>query len=313
MVAWFAAASQPVPQAAQALRGYAPGDDMRARHNQFLNRQDLINRQQHAHNQGGGAPLAQVDFRSLNGQNENMRPRDRKPKGILRGNAPKRPLENNVGLLGGRALGSSDPMTPAGAPAPAPAPTSAPGRAERAAADLARAAGTQIPPDAPPAPPSFSYNDLVGKIKKAEPVGPSRPRVRSPRRGDMRPLEVQRREEAKSRKGGGILFPGGDGREEAMARRSKTIPKEEPKKKRVPEYYIGEQGVKRKRESGRFDLEERGRRGMPNPAPGNYQKRMGEKRKATGPPDPENPQARRKPPPKPEGRLERKCNTKKRK
>ena len=143
-------------------------------------------------------------------------------------------------------------------------------------------------------------------------MGPSRPRERSPRRGDMRPLEVQRREEAKHRRGGGILFLGGDGREEAMARRSKTIPKEEPTKGKAPEYYIGEQGVKRKRESGKFDLEERGRRARPNPAPGN-QKRTGQKRKAMGPPDPENPQARRKPPPKPEGRLDRKGNTKTRK
>ena len=119
----------------------------------------------------------------------------------------------------------------------------------------------------------------------------------------MRPLEVQRREEAQARRGGGVLFPGGDGREEAMAMRSKTIPKEEPKKGKTPEYYIGEQGVKRKRVSGRFDMEERGRRGMPNPAPGNNQKRTGQKRIARGPPDPENPQARRKPPPKPEGRL----------
>ena len=143
-------------------------------------------------------------------------------------------------------------------------------------------------------------------------MGPSRPRERSPRRGDMRPLEVQRREEAKNRRGGSILFPGGDGREEAMARRSKTIPKEEPKKMRVPECYIGEQGVKRKRESGIFDQDERERRARPNPARGN-QKLTGYKRKATGPPDPENPQARRKPPPKPEGRLDRKGNTKKRK
>ena len=140
----------------------------------------------------------------------------------------------------------------------------------------------------------------MGKIKKAEPVGPSRPRKRSPRRGDMRPLEVQRREEAKKKRGGGILFPGGDGREEALARRSKTLPKEDPKT-----YYIGEQGVKRKRVSGRFDMEERGRRGMPNPAPANNQKRTGQKRNAKGPPDPENPQARRKPPPKPDGRLTR--------
>ncbi len=111
-------APQPVPIAAQALRGVAQGDDsMRARHHQFLNRQELINRQQQAHNQGGGAPPAQVDFRSLNGQNENMRPRDRKPKGVIRGNV-KQPRESNVGLLGGRASGSRDPMTPAGAPAP---------------------------------------------------------------------------------------------------------------------------------------------------------------------------------------------------
>ena len=120
-------APQPVPIAAQALRGLAPGDDsMRARHAQFLNRQELINRQQQAHNQGGGAPPAQVDFRSLNGQNEDMRPRDCKPKGVIRGNV-KQPRESNVGLLGGRASGSRDPMTPAGAPAPAPAPAAAPG------------------------------------------------------------------------------------------------------------------------------------------------------------------------------------------
>ena len=116
---------------------------------------------------------------------------------------------------------------------------------------------------------------------------------------------MQRREAAKIRRGGGVLFPGGDGREEAMARRSKTIPREEPKKGKAPEDYIGEQGVKRKRVSGRKDLEERGRRGMPNPAPGNSQKRTGQKRRATGPPDPENPQARRKPPPKPDGHLNR--------
>ena len=90
----------------------------------------------------------------------------------------------------------------------------------------------------------------------------------------MRPLEVQRREEAKNRRGSGVLFPGG--------------------------------------ESGIFDQDERERRARPNPARGN-QKLTGYKRKATGPPDPENPQARRKPPPKPEGRLDRKGNTKKKK
>ena len=102
-------APQPVPIASQALRGLAPGDDsMRARHHQFLNRQELINRQQAAHNQGGGAPPAQVDFRSLNGQNESMRPRDRKPKGIIKGVA-KQPREINVGVLGGRASGAAIP------------------------------------------------------------------------------------------------------------------------------------------------------------------------------------------------------------
>ena len=122
---------------------------------------------------------------------------------------------------------------------------------------------------------------------------------------------MQRREEAKNRRGGGILFPGGDGREEAMARRSKTI--EEPKKRRVPEYYIGDQGEKRKREATSLRRED-GPRPRPNPARSN-QKLLGSKRKATGPPDPENPQARRKPPPKPKGRLksDRKGNTKKKK
>ena len=96
-----------------------------------------------------------------------------------------------------------------------------------------------------------------------------------------------------------------------MARRSKTIPKEEPTKKRVQEHYIGKQGVKRKREATSLRREE-GPRPRPNPARGN-QELIGGKRKATGPPDPENPQVRRKPPPKPEGRLKsnRKGNIKK--
>ncbi len=119
----------------------------------------------------------------------------------------------------------------------------------------------------------------------------------------MRPLEVQRREEAKNRRGGGVIFQGGDGREEAMARRSKTIPKEEPKRK-AQEYYIGEQGVKRKKEATSLRGEE-GRRPRPNPARGN-QKLIGGKRKAIGPPDADYPQARRRPPPKPEGRLKAK-------
>ncbi len=61
--------------------------------------------------------------------------------------------------------------------------------------------------------------------------------------------------------------------------------------------------MKRKRVSNRFDMEESGRRGMPNPAPGNNAKRTGQKRIASGPPDAENLQPNRKPPPKPAGRL----------
>ncbi len=114
---------------------------------------------------------------------------------------------------------------------------------------------------------------------------------------------MQRREEAKNRRGGGVLFPGGDGREEAIAMRSKTIPKDTPKKGKTQEYYIGELAGKRKRVSNRFDREEIGRRGMPNPAPGNNAKRTGQKRIASGPPDAENLQPNRKPPPKPAGRL----------
>ena len=40
--------------------------------------QEAVNRQQRLHNQGTGAPAAQVDFRTLNGTNEQMRPQDRK-------------------------------------------------------------------------------------------------------------------------------------------------------------------------------------------------------------------------------------------
>ncbi len=42
------------------------------------------------------------------------------------------------------------------------------------------------------------------------------------------------------------MFPGGDGREEAMARWSKTIPQEEPPKKKAQEFYKGDRGDKRK-------------------------------------------------------------------
>jgi hypothetical protein len=162
-----------------------------------------------------------------------------------------------------------------------------------------------------------SYEDLVGRLKESKapavgPVTPSRPRERSPMRGDRRPIEVQRREQARMQTGGGVLFPGGDGREEAMARRSKTIPKPRrssrlrenapqagPKPKEQP-FLIGRE----KRPAGTSVEELRQtadtRKKPPNPAFANTKR--GEKRKATDLPG-GVPQASRKPPPKPQGRL----------
>jgi hypothetical protein len=154
--------------------------------------------------------------------------------------------------------------------------------------------GSKIPRNADPAPPEApSYKDLVGKLKSQKapeigPVTPSRPRERSPRRGDRRPLEVQRRRQKDS----SSLFPGGDDREEALTRRNKTIPKEDTVPKGPQQFRITE---KRRAET---DIYNRNKR--PNPAAEKYPSR---KRKATGPPDPENPQATTKPPPRPEGRL----------
>ena len=227
-----------------------------------------------------------------------MRPRDRKVSTI----APAA-QSSRVGVLGGQASGSGGPMVLRTAPPalivdPAAAPTRpAPGD------DFG---STKVPRTAEPAPMAApSYTDLVGKLKQTKaqevgPIAPSRPRERSPRRGDRRPLEVQRREEARAQRGGGVLFPGGDGREEAMARRPKTVPKSRP----ATEFYIGEGGTKRPGEPGVEQLRQATdtRRKRPNPGAGN-QKLAGGKRKATGPPDPENPQASRKPPPKPQGRI----------
>ena len=87
-----------------------------------------------------------------------------------------------------------------------------------------------------------------------------------------------------------MLFPAGDGREEAIGRRSKTIPK--TPKNQPAEFYIGKKGTKRKAETA----VDGGRKTRPNPGGGN-QKLTG-KRKAVGQPDGEPP-ARRMPP-KPE-------------
>ena len=256
--------------------------------------QETVNRQQRLHNQGTGAPAAQVDFRTLNGTNQQMRPKDRKVSVSAIGAARSAitPAQSSrVGLLGGQASGSDRMIVD-------PAASTRPPTGN----DFG---STKIPRTADPAPMAApSYTDLVGKLKqnKAQevgPVAPSRPRERSPKRGDRRPLEVQRREEARAQRGGGVLFPGGDGREEAMARRSKTIPKSQPAK----EFYIGDGGTKRPGEPSVEQLRQATdtRRKRPNPGGGN-QKLAGSKRKATGPPD-ENPQASRKPPPKPQGRF----------
>jgi len=102
-------------------------------------------------------------------------------------------------------------------------------------------------------------------------------------------MEVQRRRQKDS----ASLFPSGDNREEALARRNKTIPKEAPPiPKGAQQLRITE---KRRAET---DIYRRNKR--PNPAAEKYPSR---KRKAEGPPDTEYQQDLRKAPPKPEGRL----------
>jgi hypothetical protein len=132
---------------------------------------------------------------------------------------------------------------------------------------------------------------LVSQLKKApevkpfaNPTTPSRPRERSPPRGDRRPLTTQR----KAKKDSSALFPGGDGREEALSRRSKTIPKAAPEA-----FYIGEQGEKRKATT---DIYSRVKPAQPG-------KTQGTKRKAAAPPSAFIEQDRKRPAPKPQGRL----------
>jgi len=245
--------------------------------------QEAVNRQQRLHNQGAGTPAAQVDFRTLNGQQDSIKPKDRKVK-----LATVSEQRATVGILGGQSSGSAGPMVVANTSTrPAPVPDTMDGR------------GTNIPRTADPAPAQApSYNDLVGKLKaKSAPnIGPSRPRSRSPRRGDRRPLDVQRREGERAQRGGGVLFPGGDGREEAMARRSKTIPKSQPAR----EFYIGDGGTKRPGTPGVEQLRQATdtRKKRPNPAAGN-QKLIGGTRKATSQPD--DAQVSQPPPPQAPG------------
>jgi hypothetical protein len=132
----------------------------------------------------------------------------------------------------------------------------------------------------------------VSQLKKApevkpfaNPTTPSRPRERSPPRGDRRPLTTQRKAKTDS----SALFPGGDGREEALSRRSKTIPKDGGPKA----FYIGDRGEKRKADT---DIYSRVRPAQPGPT-------QGTKRKAVAPPSKIIEQDRKKPAPKPQGRL----------
>ena len=218
--------------------------------------QEQIDNQTRMHRRGL-APAPLLDVRTLNGQNSAYLPRDRKPKRVTF--APD--------VQEGGSSGSNDPFVPrprtrpAGIGVPLVNPTAIPASAD----------------PAPPAPPSF--NELVGQIKSAPSIG-SRPRERSPRRGDRRPLPVQRGESS-----GHWSGLAGDSREEALARRSRTIPS-------GPERFDISRNPKRKAET---DLSPQRKRPQPF--------RRGVKR----PLDESNPntpkQVSRKPPPKPEGRL----------
>jgi hypothetical protein len=262
--------------------------------------QEAVNRQQRLHNQGSGAPAAQVDFRTLNGQQDSIKPNDRKVK-----LAKSSPQSANVGILGGQSSGSSGPMVVANT-------------STRPAPDTMDGGGTKIPRTADPAPAQApSYNDLVGKLKQTKapqigPVTPSRPRSRSPKRGDRRPLDVQR-EEARNPTGGDVLYPGGDNRKEAMARRGGKMkaPSEAWAKnfkygfdftpKKEPERFSIATPPKGTKRAGRNpDIWLYNRKARPNPAAGN-QKLIAGKRKATKEPD--EPQTDRRPAPEKPGRI----------
>jgi hypothetical protein len=121
------------------------------------------------------------------------------------------------------------------------------------------------------------------------------------------------REEARNPTGGGVLYPGGDNRKEAMARRGGKMkapsdtwaknfkPGFEFTPKREPERFSIATPPKGTKRAGRNpDVWLYDRKPRPNPGGGN-QKLIGGKRKATSEPD--EPQADRRPPPKPEGRF----------
>lgn len=188
----------------------------------------------------------------------------------------------------------------------------------RPAPDIVDGRGTKIPRSAEPAPAQAPfYNDLVGKLKQTTPpqigpIIPSRPRSRSPRRGDRRPLNLQKTGEERAQRGGGILFPGGDGREEAMAKRGRGVPtsascaknfkpgfdftsKPEPER-----FSIGTPPRGTKRAGRNPDVWLYDRKPRPNQGGGNLKLIRG-KRKATSQPD--DPQTDRKPAPGKPGRI----------
>ena len=221
--------------------------------------QAMINRQEQAHNRGA-APQAYVgSTRDMNGLNQMHRPRDRRPKRTMLA-APEEDAPSSTGVLGGQASSSTNPFV-------VPAPMSNPGA---------------IPASADPAPPAAeSYSNLVGRIKSAPVIsGSSRPRERSPKRPDRRPLSVQREEAAS-------LFPGGNKRERTVGREVPAA----PPPRRPQHVSLRDPGTKRKAETDIYSRKKR-----PNPA---TSKTIGVKRKAQGPAQDDRP--KRKPPPKPDG------------
>ena len=215
----------------------------------------MINRQEQAHNRGA-APQAYVgSTRDMNGLNQMHCPRDRRPKRTMLAAPDDAP--SSTGVFGGQASSSTGPF--------APAPMSNPGA---------------IPANAEPAPPAAeSYSNLVERIKSAPVIsGSSRPRERSPKRPDRRPLSVQREEAAS-------LFPGGNKRE-------RTVGREVPAARRRPQHVsLRDPVTKRKAETDIYSRKKR-----PNPA---TSKTIGVKRKAQGPAQDDRP--KRKPPPKRDG------------
>ncbi len=228
--------------------------------------QAMINRQEQAHNRGA-APQAFVgSTRDMNGLNQGHRPRDRKPKRTMAAAPTEDDPSMRRGILGGQASSSTGPFVPAALSNPGAMPASA--------------------EPAPPAAPS--YGDLVSRIKSAPVIGSSRPRERSPPRADRRPLSVQRGEAS--------LFPAGDRRERRVGREvPAAVPAAVPAPRRPQHVSFRDPATKRKATEDIYSRKKR-----PNPA---TSKTIGAKRKADGPAQDDRP--RRKPPPKPNGRLNR--------